>query len=320
MWKLHTDVLDYHRSLVADGTRTEAFRAALAHRVRPGSVVADVGAGTGLLSILACQAGARRVYAMDQGHIAAVAGVLIADNALTDRIVIIRASSLSVKLPEPVDVIVSETLWNAGIGEGIVLTMRDACQRFLKPEGTLIPSGFDIIAAPMDAPEQYAHVSGWAPRLDVDFRSLRRMAANNVYRAWLDPDGALAPAETLTHVALGANTPDSVGGRSEFIIKKAGTCHGFGVWFRADLADGVDLSNAPGGTARSWKQAFFPLDASPEVEPGDLLRFHLTCADNEMRFDWLAQWTRPSENVSRTWQHSTLAGFATGLPQGPDDA
>ena len=48
-----------HADMLLDNARVDAYSRAVAIAVRPGDVVADVGTGTGLLSFLSLQAGAR---------------------------------------------------------------------------------------------------------------------------------------------------------------------------------------------------------------------------------------------------------------------
>jgi predicted RNA methylase len=44
---------EVHRTMIRDRVRTEAFQHAIDSLVRPGDVVLDVGAGSGILSLLA---------------------------------------------------------------------------------------------------------------------------------------------------------------------------------------------------------------------------------------------------------------------------
>ena len=50
-----------HQGYLADERKIAAYRAALAEVVEPGDTVLDLGAGSGLLGYLACEAGAGTV-------------------------------------------------------------------------------------------------------------------------------------------------------------------------------------------------------------------------------------------------------------------
>ena len=66
-------LIDAHRQFLEDAVRLDAFSRAIAEVVRPGHVVVDLGSGTGVLGLLACRAGASRVYSVDQTGMAAFA-------------------------------------------------------------------------------------------------------------------------------------------------------------------------------------------------------------------------------------------------------
>jgi ribosomal protein L11 methylase PrmA len=94
-----------HLAYWSDDVKIAAFRGALARVVTPQSVVLDLGCGTGLLGLLACEAGAARVYAVDAGPILSVARELAAANGFSERIVHISGWSTEIGLPELVDVV-----------------------------------------------------------------------------------------------------------------------------------------------------------------------------------------------------------------------
>lgn len=69
----------------------------------------DVGAGTGILSIFAAQAGAKHVYAVENANIAYHAMKIIEDNGFKNKITVLKGKIEEVKLPvDKVDIIISE--------------------------------------------------------------------------------------------------------------------------------------------------------------------------------------------------------------------
>ena len=127
---------EVHRSMIQDRVRTDAFRAAIDTVVRPGDVVLDIGAGTGILSMFAARAGAARVYAVEQTSIAVLAQELVAANGLSDVIEVIQGDVVEIEPPEQVDVIVSEWLGGFGIDEGMLVPVIAARDRWLKRAGS----------------------------------------------------------------------------------------------------------------------------------------------------------------------------------------
>src|SRR5690554_5347637 len=94
--------------MAADGVRMDAYARAITETVQPESVVLDIGAGTGILSLLAARAGARKVHAVDTNPAVLLLRELAAENGLADRIEVHHTSALELVLPERADVIVSD--------------------------------------------------------------------------------------------------------------------------------------------------------------------------------------------------------------------
>jgi predicted RNA methylase len=153
--------IEYHRTLLADRVRNDAFHAALKALIRPGeTTVADIGSGTGFLGLLAAKLGAREVFLYEKAEVAGVAQAILKRNRARNCRLIPFAST-EVDNPPKVDVVLSETLGNYALEEDIVTTMNDARRRHLKPDGRLVPAGLTQFVAPVIASRIHAELTAW---------------------------------------------------------------------------------------------------------------------------------------------------------------
>src|SRR3954447_10576696 len=95
-------------TMIADAPRFSAYSQAIANAIGPGDIVLEIGCGPAVFALLACRAGARRVFAIDTADIVDFARKLAADNALADRVEFFQIDSRKLELPEPANVIVSD--------------------------------------------------------------------------------------------------------------------------------------------------------------------------------------------------------------------
>ncbi len=263
-------VADYGQ-MIADRARMEAYTQALRMAVRPGSVVVDLGTGTGIFALLACQFGARRVYAIEPNDAIQVAREIAAANGCADRIEFLQSVSLQATIPEKADVIVSDLHGLLPLAGRHIPAIADARRRFLAPGGKMIPLRDILWAAGVDAPELYADVVGpWEDkRHGLEMEAARRMAANSFCKGRVKPDQVLLPPQrwtTLDYTTI--ENPDQAG-RLSWTVTRPGTVHGIVVWFDAVLAEGVGFSNAPDKPPLIYNRAFFPWQRPVGVSPGD---------------------------------------------------
>ncbi|PYN15463.1 MAG: hypothetical protein DME05_11745, partial [Candidatus Rokuibacteriota bacterium] len=193
-------VLDEHRLYLADTARVSAFQRAIEEVVTPGDVVLDLGAGTGILGLMACRAGAKRVYAVDEGPIIGLAHEVAAANGCQDRITHVKGLSTRVELPERVDVVLADQIGRFGFESGILEYFGDARARFLKSAGVMVPSEIGLVVAPVECPDLFGQVEFWGRTpAGYDFRPALAIAANTGYPARFDPAHLLgAPARAIS--------------------------------------------------------------------------------------------------------------------------
>ncbi len=262
--------LDFHLGLVADSVRTESYREALSQSVREGDVVADIGAGTGILSIFAVRAGARKVYAIERTGMIEAAREVIRKNGMEQEIDLIYGDSRKVHLPEKVDLVLTELISEWGVEEEIGRVLEDARCRFLKKGGRLIPEKLETFLAPVENDAFYREIDFWGrEHYGIDFTSLRDYSLNRPYSARLEHRHLLAEPERVLSVNFYKDAADPLEFASVFRSDRAGFLHGFSGWFKADLTGRVRLTTEPPAEPSSWRNPFFPLSTPLRVTEGD---------------------------------------------------
>jgi protein arginine N-methyltransferase 1 len=286
----YADLMAHHRQLLDDRVRTEAFRRAIARAVRPGDAVAELGAGTGVLSIAARRAGARVVYAIERQPIVRVAAQVARDNGV-DGIVWLEREARDVTLPEPIDVLVSECFGPLAVGGTMLAALVRLRERVLRPGGAVVPSSVTPWIAPVEAPRDWAYTSVWTrPRYGLDWDAAAALASCNVYNTTFAP-GALVGRAPLGTIDLSRGDFDGAFSSTvELRAARSARVHGLCGWFEAELAPGVRLSTAPGRASTVWRQLFFPLQRPVRVRRGAPIRIVFACARAEppavVHFDW----------------------------------
>lgn len=141
----------HQQNMLQDYVRTGTYFAAVIENRADfnGRVVVDVGAGSGILSLFAAQAGAKHVYAVEASEMAEYARKLIAGNpSLAHRITVIKGKVEDVELPEKADILISEPMGTLLVNERMLESYVIARDRFLVPNGKMFPSVGRIHMAP----------------------------------------------------------------------------------------------------------------------------------------------------------------------------
>jgi protein arginine N-methyltransferase 1 len=304
-------VIDEHREYLSDAPRVAAFAAAIADVVKPGDIVLDLASGTGILGLLACRAGAARVYAIDGGGMAQPARAIARDNALDARVHVISGLSGHVSVPEPADVLVTDQIGHFGFDAGIVGFVADARRRLLKPGARLVPSRIDLLVAPVEAPDVADAVDFWSRRPGgFDMGSLREMTLNSGHPRMLDAGQLLGVPAAGGSIDLFADHI-SIAVSADVVVTRPGTLHGIGGWFSAALSPSVTMSNSPTAANRIARRGVvFPIGGGTAVAAGDRVSVQMRILPTDLLVSWIVRVfrgdaTEPSERYDR----STLRGM-----------
>lgn len=272
--------------MLQDEVRTKAFRdAILGNRdLFEGKIVLDVGAGTGILSLFAARAGAKRVFAIERSDMAAIARQIVADSGLSAVVEVIHGLVEEVKLPVPqVDIIISEWIGTFLIHESMLDSVLFARDKWLAPDGLLLPDSASLYIAGVE--DQGSDHDAWADFYGFNFSALgtaaRQVGAQQcVFRNSL----ATEPA-----VALDLDLYSMTVSEQEFAARLSLSCrggeahemHAVVSWFNLSFfnisrgcaacgrATPSVLTTHPDATCTHWQQTLFSLPRPVNVKPSD---------------------------------------------------
>ena len=132
--------LHYHYQMLDQQVRVGGFEQAIAHVVKPGMKVLELGAGTGVLSFFAARAGAAAVYSVERlPHVARAARRFIEANGFGDRVHVVDGDAATYLPPEPVDVVICEMLHAGMLREKQLLVIESFKQRYRARFGGPLP-------------------------------------------------------------------------------------------------------------------------------------------------------------------------------------
>ncbi len=309
----------YHfGDMLADPGRVDAYLEALQQAVRPGSVVLDLGTGTGFFALKACDFGASKVYAIDPNSSIGLASELAAANRRAEKIEFIQAMSTDVDLPERVDVIISDLRGIMPLYGRHIDSIRDARDRLLTDGGTLIPLRDELWCAPVRTQAGLEPYSVWTSEFHGLDMSAGSKYARNVWNApRIQPSDVMAVPRRWAVLDYRTISDVHVSGAVSWGGEDAFEADGLCLWFEAILSEDTSFSSGPprpGGptrTANTYRRAFYPFLESIQVEPGDELAVSIgglrtDGLGGDYSWRWTTTLTDGAGNVKIAFDQSTL--------------
>ncbi|XP_016325486.1 protein arginine N-methyltransferase 3-like [Sinocyclocheilus anshuiensis] len=280
---------DLHK-LKSDKVRTESYRDFMYRNMEvfKGKVVLDVGCGTGILSMFAAKAGARKVIAVDQSEIIYQAMDIVRSNKLEDTITLIKGRIEEIDLPvEKVDIIISEWMGYFLLFESMLDSVLYARDRYLAEDGLVYPDRCSIsLAAVGDTQKHSDRIAFWDDVYGFKMSCMKKAVIPEAVVEMLKPETVISEAAVVKTIDCGSVTVSELEFTVDFSLKITAStfCTAivgyFDIFFDKSCGNKVMFSTAPDCTKTHWKQAVFLLESPIPVKTGEELPGQITVHKN----------------------------------------
>lgn len=243
----------WHIPMLNDQPRNDAFEDGIKQAIAAhGSAarVLDIGAGSGLLSMMAARAGAQSIVCCESvSIIAETAKKIISANGYADQIRLVSKNSKELVVGEDLDkradVLVSEILSSDLLSESVLSTFEDAIERLVHEDATIVPRAITALGCLIesDVLAKYAfvdQVSGFDVSPFSELASTR-LPVHGKLTSWR----RLSEDHDLVQIDLRARRHNATYQKLCIPVTSDGTAVGIMQWIRVDVADGVEFSNPP---------------------------------------------------------------------------
>ena len=293
----HFSDLFEHEQLLADDGRCDTYAKAIKTMIKPGSVVVDVGTGTGLLAMLAARIEGTKVYAIDHSNLIHLSEKVARANGF-ENIHFIKTNSQTFTPDEKVDVILHEQIGDDLFEENMVHNLLDLKKRILKPDGIILPGRFKLYAEPVQIhPDFHTPFINEINTQGLDFSLLREEAAkeNLIHRdynmRYMSPSGFQASLTApipaldvdLNKITDTSDVPSEIELVREF--SQDGLMGGIGIWFDIVFNDEISLSTSPFERHTHWAHRVYRTP-SMKARNGETVSYKITMPDLIEALTW----------------------------------
>lgn len=264
--------LQHQQNMLEDAIRTSTYQQAVleARSVFEGKVVLDVGAGSGILSFFAAQAGARKVYAVEASAVARNARKLVEANGYEQIIDVIESKVEALTLEAPVDIIISEPMGVFLLHERMIESFLTARDRYAKPDALMFPSSSEMFLAPFTDGVTFSDLKSrskfWQAQefYGLDLSAMEATAEAQIFSqpvvGGFDPNSLLTSVPAVHKICFQSDAINSLLDFEipfEFCSEYTGVMHGFAGWFTVSFPGGTKLSTGPSDARTHWQQVRF---------------------------------------------------------------
>ncbi|XP_029438421.1 protein arginine N-methyltransferase 3 isoform X2 [Rhinatrema bivittatum] len=279
-----------HEEMLKDRVRTESYRDFMYQNPHlfKDKVVLDVGCGTGILSMFAAKAGARRVIGVDQSEIIYQAMDIVRMNQLDSVISLVKGRIEEVDLPvDKADIIISEWMGYFLLFESMLDSVIYAKQRYLAEGGSVYPDTCTISLVAVSDPKTHSEkLAFWDNVYGFNMSSMKKAVLPEAVVEVLNPDTLASQPCVVKHIDCLTAAVADLDFSSDFslLITRNSVCTAiagyFDVLFERNCSSRVLFSTGPQCTKTHWKQTVFLLENPISVVAGDVLKGKIAVRKN----------------------------------------
>lgn len=283
--------------MINDKGRMQPYVEALKKAIKPDSIVLDIGTGTGIFAILACQFGARKVLAIEPSNAIHLAKEIAKNNGYEDKIDFIQNLSTEIDLPEKVNIIISDLRGVLPFFSSHIDSIIDARKRFLLPNGILIPQQDLIYGSIISSAEiEQEYLCPWQKNdYEINMKSALKYIKNSWTKAYIKEEELLFKPQLLGKLNYREIEEVNWQTKFNFKVEKENIAHGICLWFDTILGENIGFSNAPLSNLTNnnrqqliYGQSFFPWQNPVELMIGDSIE--ITMKANLINEEYIWRW------------------------------
>ena len=204
--------------MIADSARFRAYAKAISRCVRPGDVVVEIGCGP---AVFACWPAAREHARYTRWTLTIWSPRRArspSKTAYAERIQFLQSDSRKTELPERANIIVSDIRGVLPLFDGAVASIIDAKQRFLAPEGVMIPRREVLKAAIVDANQVYSElIKPWREAVkEAEFSTPLKMILNTPHSARVKPEQLMSQSKDFCFLDYAGDPAVNAGAELSF--------------------------------------------------------------------------------------------------------
>jgi len=276
--------------MIKDEVRTKSYRSSImgSKHLFKDKIVLDVGCGTGILSLFAANAGAKKVIGIDMSEIANQAKEIVRLNKFDHIVTIIKGKVEEVELPvEKVDIIISEWMGYFLLYESMLDTVLVARDKWLKPGGLLFPDKATInVIAIEDADYKDDKINWWDNVYGFNMSCIKEMAMKEPLVDTVDQNQICTNVCQLVSFDLYTVKKEDLAFSKPFAlsISRNDNIHALVAYFDIEFTKAhkpIFFSTGPRSRYTHWKQTVFYLNDVLPVCDGEKLTGTLSSKPNE---------------------------------------